>query len=1035
MNTNLKYQLLILIFLFTCNHIFSQKHLYKRFELADGLPHQYIYTLDQTKQGFLWIGTAEGLCRYDGKTFVNYTTADSLTDNFVNTTFLDSKNRLWIGHYQGGITLFDNVNFKKIKNTKLLDSRINKIYESKDHTIWICTQNNDLLYIDSTLQIKKSSFNSGILWDIIETSNGTMLIGSSEGVKIFNHFTNESVSINQFNDMQIININQMDIDTYIIATEYDGIYNLKIIGNKYEIKLLKENENSHSEKLVFTKKDNGGILWVSKTESGLGKYKIKGDSLIRIDLYNAKTGLEFNQFKSMLKDREGNLWAGSFGNGLYELSNQAFTTYKFKNSNIDDNINNIVELSDGEFLVSTSKGMATFKTSDNYLVPFDYKKKWNQMNNEHIIGSCKDSKGNIYLATKQNKIYKINISDNKLKVWLDIDSIQTKTNYIAIDKNDDIWLATNNGAYLIDKKSRRSQKFDMQNGLAHNVVYTIYVDSENNAWFATYGSGISKFSNGECKTYSSPLITAININSIIEDPTKFIWLGTNGQGLIKCDKYGNLKSIYTKKDNLGSNFCYNLAIDFKNNLLIGHKNGISKINLISSKLTYISNHDVLDGLEMNLNTLVQDKNNCIWYGTDRGLLKYDPNKDQLNTKEPITNITSLKLFFATPDWKKLNQNAGLLSPPANVTFNHNNNHITFNYIGICLSAPEKVKYKYLLNGFDNTWSMETDETSTTYSNLPPGNYTFELRSMNNDGLWNKQSVKYNFIITSPYWKTPLFYLLISAVMFAIVYTIFFLRTRAFKRQNQILESEKLKLENEIHERKITEKKLKESEQIIKTTNDELNNLIWRSYHDLRGPSSTIQGLTQIAMLDSILEKKDKYLLMIQDTAFKMDTIVKDFFSVSDIKNNIIKPEKIILKYLIEEVITELSKKHITIPYVDIQINAIYPLNLDKTLTTLILQNIIDNAVLYAKKSDRIDIVIRQYKGQAKILIIDSGQGIPTEGVKRVFEMFYRASVNSKGNGLGLYIVKKALEMLGGKIHIFTKEGVGTTVMVTLNAIN
>ena len=1024
-----------LVFIFNPYQGYSQKYIFKHFEIPDGLPHPYIYTLNQGLHGFLWIGTAEGLCKYDGKTFVNYTSADGLADNFVNSSLLDKENRLWIGHYQGGITLFDNKNFVPIKDGTLPTSRINNFFESKDGNIWVCTQSEGLFIIDKNLSIDTvSGINTDeIIWDIAQINKSQMLLATNEGLRIYNYVSHEVKTVKELDGIQVVCLNSKNENTFIIGTEFDGLFELKFFINEYKLKKLVEKGSSTKEKLVFTELDAEGNLWISRFETGITRNKLTKDSIIHFDSYNKDNGLKYNYFKSLLKDREGNLWIGSFGNGLYQLNNQVFTIFNSENG-LPDNSVNCVSFHDDYIYAGFNKGITKHYTGDDFSTTLRMP-GIDKLQNKRIHNIFFDSEGYGYFSVVDEGIYRQDPKNKTVERWFYIQNslLSNKVNDITQDHDGNIWIATEFGAYCYEKETKNFIHHTMEQGLAHNIVFFIYVDSRNTVWFATHGSGISRFLNGSIQTLPSPISgNAIDINSITEDKKGNLWFGSYGQGVFKYDKNCSLLKILTRKDGLGSNFCYTLMVDAKNNLLIGHKNGITKISLSTDKISFINNSEMLQGAEVNLNAIAVDHNKCVWYGTNKGLLKFDPSKDRINTKEPIINLTSIKIFFKTQDWKKLNYNSGFLSPPADIKFRHNNNHITFNFIGVCLTAPEKVRYKYLLQGFDNTWSIETDETYTTYSNLPPGEYQFKLLAMNNDGIWTSFPMTYNFKIDSPYWKTTWFYLTVFIILFTIIYGIFIIRTRSLHRQKRILELEKIKLENEIHERKITEHKLKESQQLLKVTNDELNTLIWRSYHDLRGPSITIQGLVKVALLDDNKHSMDTYLSMIQKTAQKLDTILRDFFQVSDIKNMQLKIEKIDFQTCIDEVISNLSENHNCDNYkLETTIQVMEPFFSDKSLISLIFYNIINNSMCYSDENNTIEIIIKQYKKNVTILIVDHGYGIPEVAQKRVFEMFYRASVKSKGNGLGLYVTKKIVEILKSSIHIFSNENRGTTVLLKL----
>jgi two-component system sensor histidine kinase/response regulator len=305
--------------------------------------------------------------------------------------------------------------------------------------------------------------------------------------------------------------------------------------------------------------------------------------------------------------------------------------------------------------------------------------------------------------------------------------------------------------------------------------------------------------------------------------------------------------------------------------------------------------------------------------------------------------------------------------------------------------------------------------------------------MNNDGVWNKKPTIYSFEIDPPYWKTIWFNLGLIVVSLLIIYLIFKLRTERLRDQKRKLEQEKLRLESEIRDRKAAEKKLNENEKALKEANEELNMLIWRSYHDLRGPATTIQGLVNVAMLSSPIDVK--YLKMIKDTTLRLDSILKDLFKVSNIRHQEHYIEPINILENIQEVLQEISLQHHINNYdLTIDINEEGIFHCDKTLFKLLIFNILNNSFCYSPEGSKITIKGKIHQKTLKLLISDNGIGIHESITKKVFEMFYKGTAKSKGNGLGLYMVHKILEILSGSVKILSKEDKGTAVLLRIKSM-
>jgi signal transduction histidine kinase len=499
-----------------------------------------------------------------------------------------------------------------------------------------------------------------------------------------------------------------------------------------------------------------------------------------------------------------------------------------------------------------------------------------------------------------------------------------------------------------------------------------------------------------------------------------------------CIKDTTVTNYITKQNGLLSNFCYTITLNKRGNVWVGHKNGLSEITLETQKIYNTSNSDLLQEVEMYLNAIAKDKQ-VIWYGTNKGLLKYNPEEAANSSGENQNLITGFKIFFEFPDTSKYNYRSSFLFPPNNLKLSYDENHVTIEYIGICLTDSKKVLYKYYLEGYDERWSPETDLTQITYSNLPSGKYTFHFISMNQDGLWSLKPTTYSFEIIPPYYKTWWFYFLVTSWSAVILLSIFIYRTKQLERKNDFLEGEKLKLESEVLQRKMTEEKLRTSEIQLQRASEELNTFIWRSYHDLRGPLKTIQGLVYVALSETEKKPIVSYLELINTTTSKLDALLQQFSKVTEVRKSKISITKIDIDEIMEASLVSALNSHNCIDYdisKDVRVNG--DLYFDKNFIFTLLHHVFDNAVIFSKNHfPVINIKIKQYGSQLRIVISDKGNGIHQEALPKVFDMFYRGSSSSIGYGLGLYIVNKIANVFDGSIHIFSEVNEGTTVIIRL----
>lgn len=996
----------------------------------------------QDEYHFLWLGTAEGLCRYDGQEIMTFTTKDGLDENFINTSFVDKFNNKWLGHYQGGITFFNNKNFKIVDTKRQINSRVNKFYQTNNSGVFVCTQSNGLWKVNYKLESQKIGGDEywPMIWDMIAVGNNEYLIATGEGCFYLklddkNNIISKTAIANT--DLySILNIVKTDSNTYLLGTEYEGIFKLtfnSVNNNKLE-KINSDKKVESEGRLVFIEKDRNGNIWISTENGGLTLNRFENNTFE----VKATFDIDFKYYstfcRSVLLDTENDLWIGTYGNGLYESSKNIFLSYSTTEDFTKRNIKSLAIHNNKVFFAENS-GLYEFNIITKKYKKLGYKIDLKPQDVGAIKSIYIDDKNKIYLSFENQGVYVSDINNLNFKLMFCKlnDKPSCTINNMVKQSENSFWFATENGAYNLNPNNNAIKKLSIENGLPHNKVYYTFLDSKKRVWFATHGSGITYYDSDHLVKIPSPLDSkGIDISTIFEDHNHDIWFGTYGQGILRLHN-GIFDLHYTKNEGLGSNFCYTIIEDGNNNLWIGHKNGFSKISSETRLVTFYDNLSEYSDAEVNLNSLAVESKSEFWYGTNQGLLKFDGNNDRSGVTENYNLIKGVKLFFEEPDWNKLGKEREITSPPQNIKLSYNNNHITFEFIGISLKTPEKVKYKFFLQGFDYDWSLPTKQNYATYANLPHGKYTFKVISMNKDGKWNEEPASYSFEITPPFWLTWWFICLAFISVVSLIVWIYIIRTNHLNRKIARQQEEKERLEHEIGERIIVEQKLQESQRLLQISNEELHELMWRLYHDLRSPLKSIQGLINIALLDAAGASK-MYFELINSSAEKLDSILKDFSRVKIIKNFDFKVEKIDLCALIEKNINELGQKFPLDNYF-IQ-NTCQDSGMfysDASLVEICIYNVLKNAFEYRSVTNHavIKIKVKHYEKYSTIIISDNGQGIPKEALGKVFTMFYRANDKSKGNGLGLYIAKKNIEILNGKIAIFSKFKTGTTVVIQI----
>jgi len=1013
-----------------CFSVNAQTYRFRVYTYKDGLPQDYVYALAQSHKGSLLIGSGDGLARFNGQEFFQFTSREGLNNNFIQSCITASNGHTWLGHFDGGITLFNQQNFIELNIAHLSQSPVNVLFESKDGSIWAGTKRNGLIRInaDLTVQVYSDLVEAGIN-AILELPSGIRYLGTEEGL-IKMSYSSSSLTVLQKmleeENVQCLYYHQ-ETGEIFAGTSESGLQAIDTADGS--IKSVPEFEGHNINQII---QDKEGYLYISSYGNGVYKCRYHHQNLVIIEHYMEKNGLPGNYIKSLFADRENNIWMGSYGNGLAVLNNPIFRLYTRQDGLSDNNVKALTTDAYGTIWTISDRNISYLKKSASGFNHLTANTLNFPLSGIIVLDSV------LYLGTTEAGVWQYNLADGSLRQWFGgkPGSLYNTINHLVADRDNNIWIATDEGVFQTNKDSV-IRAFTIEDGLAHNKVYSLYCDRHNRIWFGTRGGGLSIYDRGSIVNYSSPVPgRSFDISCFVEDDSDGMWIGTYGQGFYLF-RHGKFVKQYSDENGLSSPYCYFMALDKKKQLWIGHKQGLSKFIPDKKKFTFYESKEGSILGEINPLASSIDSHGALWVGTNVGLVNYNPDADKPRSEGPIVNLTGIMLDFKEVNWSLYSDSVyGFEKIPYNVLLPYNKNHLTFSVIGISLKPdPEKIIYQYKLEGFDKAWSLPSHEPFVTYANTPPGKYQLRIRAGTKNGLWTEMASPFQFEIRNPFWKTWWFITL--SVVFGVVsvYGIVKWRTERLTKQREKLRQDKLILEAEIKQRISAQEKQKLVEEKLKQTNQELNNFIYRSSHDLRGPISTVKGLTQLGMIEVRDPYARKFFNMILDRTVILDTVLKNLINIVEIIEGDTKIEKVDFRKIIREVLDELKKDN---PLDDINIRITIEDNQifynDARLVQTIIYNILENSVKYRKANVGSHIFLNVSEKENKAFVIsvsDNGIGIAKEVMPRIYDMFYRGTDESKGSGLGLYTVKKIVEKLGGTIFIESKQHYSTTAIVTL----
>jgi ligand-binding sensor domain-containing protein/serine phosphatase RsbU (regulator of sigma subunit) len=818
----------ITVFITAHARILAQTYDFRNFNVEDGLAQSQILSMCQDRNGNIWFGTnSGGVSRYDGNKFTTLSENDSLVNNVV-FSICELKNGNLLFGTNGGLSLYNGKKFSNFTDKKgLPHNRVFKTIQDNNGTIWIGTAKGVCTFDGKT--IKRFPLDTTIddsnVFTIYADKAGNIWFGTfGYGVIKYNpkkqklkYFTEKEGLRN--NSVRAIN---EDLQGNIYVGTNSGISK---INPDEAIELV----GIPGEKdIAFTDivPDNKNNLWFA-TSNGVFKYN--GFSY---RVYKEKNGLPSSNIYCAFLDREANLWFGTPGFGASKFSGEAFISYSSKDSLPSDYVNSLFEDSQKNMWLGI-KGFGVSKLHNNKITTYklSIKNIEGSLVDNEIQAICEDNKGNMYFGSIEGmSIYNGTSFRNLHKN----DGLPDENIYSIIkDFNGVIWIGTANGLCFLNGDKIQTvdiiQKLKTDN--SPTAIFCIFEDKAHNLWLSTE-DGVIKYNRKTAVKYSKPNgFTDKRVLSIAQDKNGFLWFGT-ADGVFSYN-FTNFEKI-DQNNGLAANKVYLIVTDNNNYLWVGTTKGIDRINLeeyhANNKLEikHFGKDDGLRGVECNRNAKFKDNEGNLWFGTIKGVTVYNPRFDRMNRKEALTRITGIRLFFqnADADLAKYSETIDSTSHlPVNLILPYDKNHITFDFIGVCITNPNKVKYQFKLEGADADWFPPTSKTEATYSSLPAGDYTFHLKSMNNDGLWNEHDVTFKFTVLPPWYKTWWFYTLIGILAVTFIYLFIVVRTRNLERA-------KVELEKEVELRTSQLREEKEKVEVINAEVIEQKAIIEAKNHDI-----------------------------------------------------------------------------------------------------------------------------------------------------------------------------------------------------------
>lgn len=1046
-------KLRILPFLiFFCKTMTAVSWGFVHYDISNGLSDNSVQALIQDTRGYMWIGTKNGLNRFDGYTFKTYrhVPGDSATlgSNYIFSLFEDKEHRLWVGTTQGiymyqpqteEFRQFDIATEDGFKITGFISS----IAEDKDGRIWIATlgqgvfsylpEQKQLIRYHKNASQEKHFFHSDNIYYLYIDKKGTVWITPQDmGIplsyfdKNLQKFIAFDIKADNFllNTLTAYTITEDDKGFLWLGTWSNGLCRLDLRSGELKTFLLPGTPNAalhihsllrYDDNTLFVGSDDG--LQSFNTETGESKH---------ISLTNYSDNKLSDRFiYPIYRDREGGIWIGTYFGGLNYTPLPKGNIQKHLHSDHDNSV------------------------SGNVISCF-----------------YEDEKGNIWIGSDDGGLSYLDTASGKFTNFMPVlgkNSISYHNIHALYSDNNKLWIGTYSGGLnVLDLETMLFKQYQPQSeehSLDNNSIYSLYKDSENVLWIGTM-NGIVTYNPVQDNFIRKKTLEATTLD-ILDDKQRNVWFATSGKGLFQfrqdTEEWIQHLADIQLSGTIPSNNINCLCLDANNCMWVGTENGLAwyeaennifhivPLSIPSSFICdIVADGEILwltttnglvcynkntqsvriyfksDGMQSDQYTTkaaLMTSSGKIYLGTTHGFNVLDPHSFIDNTYAPPVYITNLQIFN-----KDIEINSdGILKHSIELTdtieLSFKQNVFSIEYAALSYASPLRNEYRYKLEGFDNEWNIVGNQRKATYTNLPAGKYIFRVTASNNDGIWNKDGSSLHIIIHPPFWRTNLAYLFYLICFFMLMgYVVIAIRKRSEKKHAfrlQQMESEK---EKEMHDAKI--------------------NFFTVVAHEIRTPVSLIIGpLEKIKdgkvpvpppLMDDlkIIDKNSQRLLSLVNQLLDFRKVEKGSFKITftplliyDLLQNIY--ERFNPLMVQNGFVFELDMEEKTIEA-----------DVDAEAFTKIISNLLSNAAKHAKA--KIVLSCFRQNSQLVVKVTDDGEGIRKEEKAQIFQAFYQIPYNKKrGTGIGLSLVKQLTEAHHGTIEVESIPNIFTSFILTL----
>ena len=1049
--------ILILVCIFSCLKISTsyanirESFNFKNITIEDGLSQSTVETIYQDSKGYIWIGTNDGLDRYNGYEFKHYKhdkyDKNSIANNYIVDIIEDKNGYIWVSTI-GGLSRI-NPDKDEIKN-----------YYSKEDS---------------------GNLSNSNLWQILCTKDNRLIASTIDGLNVYDKnkdkFTRILYKEGELPSQYIYSLEE-DINGHIWVGTDNGLVELD-----KDLNIVKSYQDAIEDSDVYNVYDDSkGNIWVCTLDNGLFKINLDDNSVENYKNNNSKISIPSNNVRDIISDSEGKLWiATDKGLCTFDYEREEFITYNKKsyqsNSLIDDEIFCLLKDSSGLIWIGTYSGISRFNPNSNFthfkLDPYED----NSISGNVIHGIYEDDDKTLWIGTNESGVNIINGESikhlNKENSNIVSDLIEDITGF----KNY-IFIGTNEGLSVLVKNDKTAKNYTITNyttkdGLPSNKIRSLFIDSKGYLWIGTNkGLAILDTNNNKIIDITYILdemgVSDKFIRAVYEDSKGNYYIGCFLEGgLIKINpntkEYKIYKNIENDDSSISNNSIRYINEDLYGNILVGTSHGINILNLSTDKFNHYTEKDGL--INNTIYGILVDKNNGIWMSTNAGISKLSIEDatfknftitDGLQSNEfngracfkskdgnmyfggingfNVFNSQDIELSTFEPKviFDNFEINGTNKKDISNIKFKSNENNIKINFFTNDYKNTKTTQYYYKLEGLENEWNM-TNSNSLVFVNLGSGDYTLKIKTITQHGVMSDES-SVHFTINPPIWRSNY-----AICIYLILIIISILRyMHKVNTLDRLVNERTNKLRKEMEKNEQLFKKVLSLEQ-------NKNNYFVNLSHELRTPLNVLSSINQLikefTKKDNFItpEKLSYYMGIMDRNCSRLLSLINNLIDHTKIENNsyIINKKDEDIVYLVEETVLDMKdyieEKGLELIFdTDVEEKVI---RCDKVDIERCIINLVGNAVKFTHEGGLIEVLLQDLDDKVKIIVKDNGIGISEENQKVIFDRFNQvvdeSSEQKGGSGLGLTITKQLITLHNGEIYVESEVGVGTEFIIIL----